>query len=132
VRPDNPKEVLGVDVGSVRIGLARGSTIAKLAQPLKTIPAVKAVEEIRKFDPDLIVIGLPRSLDGNDTGQTAYVRDWVHSVKQVIDKPFFWQDEALTSQAADSSDSKAGRDAAAAAVLLQDFLDTPESEWVRC
>jgi putative Holliday junction resolvase len=132
VRPDNPKEAVGVDVGSVRFGLARGSTIAKLAEPLKTVPAIKAIEEIRKLNPDLIVIGLPRSLDGNETGQTAYVRDWVRAAKQTIDKPFFWQDEALTSKAADSSDSQAGRDAAAAAILLQDFLDTPESEWVRC
>jgi len=132
VRPDNPKEAIGVDVGSVRIGLARGSTAAKLAEPIKTVPAAQAIDEIKKLDPDLIVIGLPRSLDGNETGQTAYVRRWVNSAKQVIDKPFFWQDEALTSRTADSSDSKAGQDAVAASVLLQDFLDTPESDWVRC
>jgi putative Holliday junction resolvase len=121
-----------VDVGSVRVGLARGSTAAKIAEPLKTVPAIKAIEEIKKLDPDLIVIGLPRSLDGNDTEQTAYVRRWADSAMQVINRPFFWQDEALTSRTADSSDSKAGQDAVAASVLLQEFLDTPESDWVRC
>ena len=132
MRPDNPQEAVGVDVGSVRIGLARGSTAAKLAEPLKTIPATQAIEEIKKLDADLIVVGLPRNLDGNETEQTAYVRQWVDSAKQVIGKPFFWQDEALTSHAADSANSKTGQDAVAASVLLQDFLDTPESDWVRC
>jgi putative Holliday junction resolvase len=103
-----------------------------LAEPLSTVPSAKAIEEIKKLDPDLIVVGLPRSLDGNETDQTAFVRRWADSAKQVINKPFFWQDEALTSRAADSTDSKAGQDAVAASVLLQDFLDTPESDWVRC
>lgn len=132
MRPDNPKEAVGVDVGSARVGIARGSTAAKLSEPLKTVPAAAAVEEIAALDPDFVVVGLPRSLDGNETRQTAYVRDWVRSAMRRIDKPFYWQDEALTSHAAESSDDAAGRDAVAASVILQDFLDTPEAHWVRC
>ena len=123
---------MGVDVGSARIGLARGSMIAKLAEPLKTVQADSALDEIIKASPDIVVVGLPRSLEGDDTEQTLRVREWVKAAGQKINKPFYWQDEALTSKAADSSDHPAGRDAVAASVILQDFLDTPPERWVRC
>jgi putative Holliday junction resolvase len=132
VPPDNPEEIIGLDIGSARIGIARGSGVAKIAEALKTVPAGNAIEEIKKLNPDIIVVGLPRSLDGNETDQTAYVRDWVRSAVKQIDKPFYWQDEALTTQAAAASSDLAGDDAAAAAVILQDFLDTPKDRRVRC
>lgn len=121
-----------MDVGAARVGLARGSTAARLAEPLKTVPAAEAVDELKKLNPDAIVVGLPRGLDGQETAQTAYVRRWTEEAKLKIDKPFYWQDEALTTQAAGHTDHPAGPDAAAAAVILQDFLDTPEDQRVRC
>ena len=136
---DSPKaeEFLGVDVGGARIGLARGNSAARLAEPLKTIDAAKAEAEskqlIREQGAAGIVVGLPRGLDGSETPQTQAVRDWVGSIKTQISLPFYWQDEALTSQLAESSklkDSKVGADAVAAAIILQDFLDGPESDRV--
>lgn len=116
-----------MDIGSARVGIARGASIAKIAEPLKTVPTDKAVEEIgllaKQNFASGIVAGLPRSLDGNDTDQTKLVRQWVAEAKQKLNLPFYWQDEALTSQETDD-------DAHAAAMILQDFLNATESDRV--
>lgn len=133
-RRSDEQEYIGVDVGSARIGLARGSGLAKLAEPIKVIPAadfVKAIMEITSiYQTDAVVIGLPRNLDGEETRQTKYVRDWVKRVIPQINLPFYWQDEALTTQTA--AKFAVNNDAQAASVILQDFLDTPKDERVRC
>jgi putative holliday junction resolvase len=136
---DSPKvkEFLGLDFGATRIGVARGNTAARLAQPLTTLEAGQAVARlkdlIRENSAAGIVVGLPRGLDGNETPQTKTVRDWVRSTQSEISLPFYWQDEALTSYHAENSKSSigsAGTDAAAAAIILQDFLDSPENDRV--
>ncbi len=122
-----------MDYGSARVGLARGSSAARLAEPLKTVPAAEVLKEIESLSRHNqaagIVVGLPRSLDGQDTQQTELVRQWAKGAKELIKLPFYWQDEALTSAAAAKADDI---DAAAAAIILQDFLDTPEDQRVRC
>jgi putative holliday junction resolvase len=138
VRHSNPREFIGVDVGTVRVGLARGSDIARIAQPRKTAEAKEAINEIKVLIDTRqiagLVVGLPRGLDGQDTRQTASVIEWVEKAKNDISLPFYWQDEALSTHSAEQSriDPKIGADAYAAAVILQDFLDTPEAERVRC
>lgn len=136
---NNPKveEFLGIDVGGARIGIARGNSAARLAQPLVTIEAELAKVRLKDIIKDNktagIVVGLPRSLDGGETPQTKTVRDWVKSVQAEISLPFYWQDEALTSHHAENSDFRAhqaGPDAIAAAIILQDFLDAPENDRV--
>lgn len=134
---DHNQEFLGVDVGAARIGIARGGSLAKIAQPLKTVTADKAVSELSALAKDNsaagIVVGLPRSLDGNETAQTKAVREWVKTVQAQINLPFYWQDEALTSQTAEGyGENKFGDDAKAVSLILQDFLDTPKEERVRC
>jgi putative holliday junction resolvase len=87
---------------------------------------------ISELDVDTIVVGLPRNLHGDDTAQTVWVRQWADGLKAKIDLPIYWQDEALTSKQALSykRDTKSSVDehALAAAVILQDFLDTPEAD----
>ena len=132
------QEFIGVDVGSEWIGLARGNSLARLAEPLITIPAsdilAKLPELIRSNQVDGIVIGLPRNLSGEDTHQTALVRQWVKGAKSIIKLPFYWQDEALTSKQAISHKLKAknpnDEHAISAAIFLQDFLETAESDRV--
>jgi putative Holliday junction resolvase len=131
----NNQEFLGVDYGSARMGLARGSLAARLAEPLKTVPATRAVDEIKyliaETNAEGIVVGLPRNLSGNETKQTESVRRWVETAKKQLQLPFYWQDEALTSVAAAAGDA-VDIDAASAAAILQDFLDTPQDQRVRC
>ncbi|HEX4775032.1 MAG TPA: Holliday junction resolvase RuvX, partial [Candidatus Saccharimonadales bacterium] len=85
MRHNAPEEFLGVDVGSARVGVARGSSSARLAEPLKTVDAKMAVPELKTLAAGHqaagIVVGLPRNLDGQDTAQTQFVRDWVGEAK---------------------------------------------------
>jgi len=123
-----PREILGLDLGEVRTGVARGNATAGLAEPLAVIPTKDILRELDKLVAEKgvseVVIGLPRNLEGQDTAQTTWVREWVAGAKAKIKPPIFWQDEALTSRSAGGDDAKA------AALILQDFLDTPEKERV--
>ena len=138
-----PEEFLGVDVGDKRIGIARGSEAARIAEPLKTLDAGEALDRISAYisehQTDGLVVGLPRNLAGDETAQTEAVRQWVKRAKADISLPFYWQDEALTSREAygKAQTSKFKRQTTdehsiAAAIILQDFLDTPQEQRVRC
>lgn len=131
------QELLGVDVGAARVGIARGNTLARIAEPLKTVASAEAIDQIKQLAKlhasEAVVVGLPRNLDGDETDQTRAVRQWVKQAQKLIDLPFFWQDEALTSQQAESRKPKgddAGSDARAAAIILQDFLDGSKDDRV--
>ena len=134
-------EILALDIGAKRVGIARASMEARLAQPLKTVKTDGAIEELRKIvkenQVELIVAGLPRNLSGEDTQQTRWVRDWVAKAKTELNLPFYWQDEALTSheamakvQRSKFKDQSYGVDAQAAAIILGDFLNTDKNDWV--
>jgi putative Holliday junction resolvase len=130
----NPQEFLGVDVGESRIGLARGSSLARIAEPLKTLSAKDAIAQIaavaKQNNSAAIVVGLPRNLSGAETLQTKTVRGWTAKAKSQIDLPFYWQDEALTSSQAEKefSGKRGDIDAIAASIILQDFLNTPNDQ----
>jgi putative holliday junction resolvase len=115
--------------------------MARLAEPLVTVATEKALDTIKELIAEqpieAVVIGLPRSLEGADTEQTRWVRQWVKDAKDKLGKvPFYWQDEALTSKMAETHPGDVknnhGTDALAAAIILEDFLDTAESERVVC
>ncbi len=135
-----PQQFLGLDVGTRRIGIARGGLPAKIAEPLLTLPSDKIFKElpglIKEHSAAGIVVGLPRNLSGDDTAQTQWVRDWVRDAKTKIELPFYWQDEALTSKLAEAKqlggDKKHDTDSLAAAIILQDFLDLAPAERVVC
>ena len=134
------KEFIGLDVGQKHIGVARASSIAALAEPLTTIKTSEDLTQLEKMIREnsvhSVVVGLPRNLQGDDTAQTAWVRDWVARAKKHLVLPFYWQDEALTSKLAQmhklSSKNPVDEHAMAAAIILQDFLDTPEAERSVC
>lgn len=127
--------ILALDVGERRVGLAVASTIARLPQPFKTLQRdesfwdnlkqVIAAEQI-----DSLIIGLPRGLDGQETGQTATVRAFAQELTSLIDLPQTFQDEALTSQKAEAElvarskpYQKGDIDMLAATYILQDYLE---------
>jgi putative Holliday junction resolvase len=140
---------LGVDFGRRRIGLAVSDASAILARPWRTIEAgasarasaevvVRALADLNDpLDADepvaAIVVGLPRRLDGSDNEATAPARALAESLRALTGLSVFLQDERLTSHEAeqllaerepDWRRRKARIDAAAAAIILQDFLDT--------
>ena len=140
---------LGVDFGTRRIGLALSDDTALLARPWRTIAAGPTPEASATMLADLIarlradedpeagelgglVVGLPRRLNGEDTHQTAPARFFAGHLGALTGLVVHLQDERLSSAEAESRLAerepdwrlrKARLDAAAAAVILQDFLD---------
>ena len=130
------KEILGLDLGAERTGIARASNVARLAEPLMSVPTKDAISTIRKYTSEhqveAIAIGLPRNLSGEETKQTQWVREWTDKAKQKLAAPAYWQDEALTSKTANNYKLKTNNSfdehALAAAIILQDFLDGAEAD----
>jgi putative holliday junction resolvase len=135
--------LLGVDLGGRRIGLAISDASGVLARPLDVIEAsgpaqlLRVVEAVRRVSAeedglDVVVVGLPRRLDGTPNEQTAAVTAFVEALGARIEQPIVLQDERLSSVEAESRLARRDRDwrsrkkrldAAAAAVILQDYLD---------
>ena len=130
------KEILALDVGGKQTGIARASNVARLAEPLASVPTEKALVTLKKYlaehETEAVVVGLPRNLSGEDTEQTQWIRAWVDKAKPKISALLYWQDEALTSKAANNYKLKTNNSldehALAAAVILQDFLDGAETD----
>lgn len=127
--------ILALDIGAQRIGVASANIIARIASPLVTISNDSATPEtikrlIADHDVELLVIGLPRGLDGQETGQTQTVRDFVEDLRRTLgDFPVQFQDEALTSRKAEEELAARGKpyqkgdiDALAATYILDDYL----------
>jgi len=141
--------VLGVDFGGRRIGLALSDGSATLARPWQTIaagasPAASAAAVARLLsgaapaaddsitEIGAVVVGLPRRLNGDDTDQSQPARDFAATLSRLTGLDVHLQDERLSSREAESRlairerdwrKRKARIDAAAAAVILQDYLD---------
>jgi putative holliday junction resolvase len=137
--------VLGIDYGARRIGLALSDATATLASPWRLLQRppseaetlrvmIKEIDILAKDDDGLeaVVVGWPRRLDGSPTDQTKVVETFARALESRIAVPVVLQDERLSSREAESrlalreSDwrkRKAKLDAAAAAVILQDYLD---------
>lgn len=126
--------VLALDVGEVRIGVAIASAAAKIPRPLKTIQnSPQIFQEIRDMvgeeNIQIVVVGLPRGLEGQVTEQTKSTEDFIKKLKNSIEQPVYTQDEALTSRKAKEELQSKGRpfnkediDALAATYILEDFL----------
>ena len=127
------KSAIALDVGGKRIGVAIANLIAKLPQPHGVIVNdEEAADNIKQLiseqNASILVIGLPRGLDGQETAQTKEVRQFADEIKKSISLEIEWQDEALTSkQAHDELESKGlynreAVDALAATYILSDFF----------
>ena len=137
---------LGIDYGERRIGLALSDATGLLASPWKTLAndanvgaaAQRLTIEIDALVAEddslaLVVIGLPRRLSGEANDQTARVQKFAELLRKDVSLPIELQDERLTSHAADEILAERERDwkkrkrqldAMAAALILQDYLDS--------
>jgi putative Holliday junction resolvase len=136
---------VGLDVGERRIGVAVSDLTGTLARPLTVLKpsgldtdAVDMVsQEIARLAREedgvaAIIVGLPRRLDGTATDMTPRVEQFARLIGAKTSLPVTLQDERLSSREAESRlavrdkdwrSRKARLDAAAAAVILQDYLD---------
>lgn len=133
--------VMGIDLGAKRTGLALSDASGTLARPHRVItsptPLAAIVEEITRLQADddglvAVVVGLPKRLDGRPNDQTPLVEKFVGLLRARVSTPVVTQDERLTSVEAESllatrekdwRRRKEKLDAAAAAVILQEYLD---------
>ena len=132
--------VLAIDHGTVRMGIAMSDELKIIAQPLEFIPAepfsefLKRLSELlREYKVELILLGMPRNMDGSYGEASLKVREFEAVLKNSIALPVKTWDERLTSVQANRALSQGGvkkqkkrknGDAMAAAILLQSYLDS--------
>ena len=131
-----------MDYGKRRIGLAVSDPTGTLATPIDTLvrrkgkrPPLKRMAEIaRERDVDMLVVGLPLDLKGNENEWCAEVRQVGDALALRLEVPVAYVDERFSSVQAEQAirsiglrkrarEDKARVDAAAAAVILQSWLD---------
>ena len=132
-RPGADSQLLALDVGAKRIGVARAGVRARLVEPLRIIKAdgtefARLGELFADVGPAVLVVGLPYDAAGEEGQQAAAIKRWV---KIMIDETGFagdvvYQDETLSSHAAAKPAGGGPADDLAAAVILEDYLDRSE------
>jgi putative holliday junction resolvase len=130
--------VLGIDVGSVRIGLAISDETRTLASPVATVPNnprslwTRIAREMEDRQVDRVVIGLPRRLDGTEGNAAENARAFAVELARRTTVPIDLWDERFTTAIAERSLIESGVrrkrrreviDSVAAALLLQNWLD---------
>lgn len=138
-----PGKYLGLDVGNKRIGLAVCDPLGLAARPLLTVVRggrdrdnwQQFAEIVRREEAVGAICGLPLNMDGTEGEQAQRTRRWAKrfaaAMSESLGEPFpvTFHDERLSSFAADEILSERGltgtvsQDAAAAAVILQSWLD---------
>lgn len=129
---------LSIDLGDKRTGLATGDDTTGLVSPSGVLEVPRGdallnalLDTIARHEPDELVIGLPINMDDTEGDRAKLVRTFASQLESRCDLPIHFQDERLTSFAADQHMAQTGRthkqkkqlrDALAAAEILRDFL----------
>jgi putative Holliday junction resolvase len=139
---DGRARIVGVDVGTKRVGIALSDPLRLFAQPHETYTPREALDALQALDEDegiaAIVVGWPLTEEGEEGEATEMVRSFVERVQEALGAvEVVRRDERYTSEMAKdllrrAGVSQPGRydkgrvDAAAAAVILQGYLDTQD------
>jgi|TARA_B110000438_G_scaffold109510_1_gene107433 putative Holliday junction resolvase len=131
---------LAIDHGSKRIGLALSDPMKIIAKPFRTITYDNLddffnilFKIIKEEEVECIILGFPIGMNGQETIQTKHVLEFQKKIKLKINIPILLQDERLSSLSAEKSlieqkiktgYNKSEIDKTAAAIFLQQFLDT--------
>lgn len=137
--PDNPGRILGIDPGRRRIGLAIGDSHLRVATGFdvmefegreKFLQRLESI--INKENVTLIVVGLPRNMNGSEGEAAKYSRRLADSIRERLNVDVTMMDERLTTHQAarqvHESGGKTGKDKGrvdmlSAALILQSYLD---------
>ena len=122
---------LGIDYGEKRIGIALSDEEGVLAFPYAVIQnkgdvgIMRVIQKIiRDEDIGRIIVGVPRSFSGDDTGQTKTILRFLKKLRSRVLSSVEEEDEILTTRLVNAEGMKKKHaDAAAAAVILQSYLD---------
>ncbi|MGO8677997.1 MAG: Holliday junction resolvase RuvX [Limisphaerales bacterium] len=132
--------VLAIDHGTKRMGIALSDELKVIAQPLEYVPAeptgnlfARLAQLVREKDVELVLVGMPRNMDGTYGAAAAKVSEFVTALGAAIPVPIRTWDERLTSVQANRlliegnvrrDKRKEKVDKMAAAILLQSYLDS--------
>ncbi len=132
--------VLALDHGTVRVGVAVSDELGMIARPLEFIPAepwadflARLEKLLAELQPEQIIIGLPRNMDGSLGPAAEKVREFMARLRETVTMPIRTWDERLTSVQAQRMLREAGHktrdqrgkvDQTAAAIILQSYLDS--------
>ena len=135
--------ILALDHGTRRIGVAASDEMKMIASPLEYIPAepldkviARIQQLIREKDVELILIGMPRNMDGSYGPAALKVQEFIAVLKDTVAIPIQTWDERLTSAQAQRfliqggvrrRERKEKVDKMAASILLQSYLDSLSS-----
>jgi len=131
---------LSVDLGDKRTGLAIGDDTTGLVSPVGVVEqprgerlAAAIAKAVAEHQPDALVVGLPINMDGTEGSRAKITRAFGDTLTTITGLPLHYQDERLTTFAADQHMNQSGRtrrqkkairDALAAAEILRDFLQS--------
>jgi putative Holliday junction resolvase len=137
--------ILALDLGGKRVGVAVSDPTRTIATSLTVFERASRKEDfaavrqlIAEQDANLLVMGLPVPLGGEEGEKAAWVRDYTAELQEAIAIPIEFWDEALTTvQAYESMRQRGTRakqakewvDAVAAAFILQSYLDAHSGRW---
>ncbi|MFO1475258.1 MAG: Holliday junction resolvase RuvX [Verrucomicrobiota bacterium] len=132
--------ILALDHGTKRIGVAVSDEMKMIATPLEFIPAEpfadflsRLKEIIREKEVEMLLVGMPRNMDGSYGPAALKVREFVGALQAGMTTPITLWDERLTSAQAQRfliqggvrrQERKSKVDKTAAAILLQSYLDS--------
>ena len=133
------KRIMGIDYGDIRIGVALSDPLGIMASPHNIISRTREDKDIIALldiasdnDVSRIIIGLPLSMDGSLGPQAEKVKAFAAELARNTDIPVVFKDERLSTvvakdlvQKARKTHRKTRYDAAAAALILQSYLDDP-------
>ena len=131
--------ILAIDHGTVRMGIAVSDELKMIAHPMEYIPAepfaaflARLKQILRDKEVELVLVGMPRNMDGSYGPAALKVQEFVTALKDAITVPIRTWDERLTSAQANRfliqgnvrrEKRKEKVDSMAAAILLQSYLD---------
>lgn len=126
--------VLALDYGTARIGCAISDPTGTLATPIAAIEPPEVAEVVRvaeEREAEKIVVGLPVSLSGEDSGQTELTRAFTSDLDESVEVPVETWDERFTTRMAAQTRRQTGagsaEDSIAAAHLLESYLQAASS-----
>lgn len=127
-------ELIALDIGDSRIGVARANSIARLPEPLKTLKndsefLTNLKELLEDNHTQIIIVGLPKNSSGQETAQTLKIRKFTDEFLRNLGRPIEFVDESYTSIEADMfiknhKKKDFDQDSIAACYIMEEYLNS--------